>query len=217
MKVDFYEYLYNSGKVDAFGLAELYRHAAQIRKRAHLALLRASSRSLFDTGSFASALWTCHDDTGKKLWVRTAENLWTTVGATWLIGNALTGGSLTATYLGMIAGASSPTLAIGDTSASHAGWTEVASADVVQVSRPTITWGSPSGGVVSNAAALVTYQMASALVDTRTLQGGFLIDNATLGGTSGSLISEAAFDQGPATVGANNIVTVLVTVMILAG
>ena len=116
---------------------------------------------------------------------------------------------MTGTYLGMIAGASSPTFVIGDTAASNAGWSEVASADVVQVSRPAITWGAPSGGVVSNAAALVTYQMASALVGTRTLQGGFIIDSATLGGASGSLISEAAFDQGPATVGANNIVTVL--------
>ena len=148
---------------------------------------------------------------------RTAGNLWTTQGATWLLGNALTGGSATATYLGLISGATAPVFAIGDTAASHAGWTEVPSADVTVGVRQTVTWGAPSAGVVNNTAAQIVYTMASGLVGTLTLWGGFLTDNNTLNGSSGNLISEAVFDQGFATVAANNTIQVLVTVTILAG
>jgi len=211
MIIDFYEELYRRGKVDGEGLAALYRHAATIKKRAHL----LARKKFFDTIGFIGTLWTCRDAGGTVLWVRTAENLWTTQGATWLLSNALAGG--TPTYLALIAGASAPAFAIGDTAASHAGWAEVASADVVQTVRATLTWGTPSGGVVSNAASQAVYQMASAMVGTRTLWGGAALDSDVIDGTSGNLISEATFDQGSATVAANNTVTVLATVTILAG
>lgn len=209
MQIDFYEELYRRGAVDARSLAELYRIAARERKAA--ALIGVTGHR---TLSFASALWTGRDAAGRELWVRTAENLWTTIGATWLLNNALTSAS---EYLGIIAGATAPAFVIGDTMASHAGWSEVASADIVQTVRQTLTWGAASAGVVNNSGAQATYQMASAMVGTRTLWGGFMADSNTLGGTSGNLISEAAFDQGSATVAANNTITVLVTVTILAG
>lgn len=209
MQIDFYEELYRRGAVDASGLAELYRIAARERKTAQLINVK-DHRTL----GFSSALWTCRDESGRELWIRTAENLWTTIGATWLLNNALTSAS---EYLGIIAGGSAPTFVIGDTMASHTGWSEIASADIVQTVRQTLTWGTASAGVVNNSASQITYQMASAMVGTRTLWGGFMTDNNTLAGTSGNLVSEATFDQGSATVAANNTITVLVTVTILAG
>lgn len=211
MIIDFYEELYRRRAISAAGLGELYRMAAVRAKAARL------SGHGHEALPFASSVWTCRDADGREMWVRTAENLWTTVGATWLLGHALTGGSATAVYLGLISGATAPAYAVGDTAASHPGWSEVASGNIVQTVRQTITWGTPSGGVVNNSASQISYQMAAALVGTVTLWGGFMTDNNTLGGTAGSLISEATFDQGSATVAANNTITALVTVTILAG
>lgn len=200
-----FERLFDEGRVTQNERAELYRMARSRRLAGHKAR------------PFATQSWICSDADGNILWQRTAGNLWTTQGATWLLGNALTGGSATATYLGLISGGTAPVFVIGDTAASHSGWTEVPSADVTAGVRQTLVWGSPSGGVVNNSAAQISYTMSASLVGSLTLWGGFLSDSNVLGGTSLSLISEAIFDQGFATVAANNTIQILVTVTILAG
>lgn len=202
-----FERLFSEGRISARERAELYR-LARVR--------RSRPKGGHSTRGFSIQQWTCFEhEGGPVLWERTAGNLWTTAGADWLLNHTLVGG--TTVYLGLIYGASAPTFAIGDTMSSHSGWTEIPSADVTAGVRQTITWGSSSGGVVSNSASQVSYTIAASLVGTINVWGGFMTDNNTLSGTTGNLISEAIFDQGVATVAANNVVQVLVTVTIVAG
>ena len=81
MMNEWFERLYNTGRITGSDRLELYRMARVAKFAGHR------------TAAFGYQQWTCRDADGAVLWERTAGNLWTTQGATWLLGNALTGGS----------------------------------------------------------------------------------------------------------------------------
>jgi hypothetical protein len=124
----------------------------------------------------------CRDAAGNLKWCETIENLVTTAGKTDLIEKYFRGIAYTAAwYLGLIAGAS-PTLAAGDTLASHAGWTE---GNAYSGNRPALTFAAASAG--SSSATAIVFTMTGAY----TVSGAFVCSAAS--GTSGTLYSESAF------------------------
>lgn len=124
---------------------------------------------------------------GEVVWQEDWTNIITTAGLNYLIDAGLSGGTQTTTwYVGLVNGAT-PTFAAGDTSASHAGWTEEQNYD--EANRVTFTDAGPTAGAVTNSASPAQFTMSSAV----TVGGAFLISNNTKGGTTGTLYAEGDF------------------------
>jgi hypothetical protein len=147
----------------------------------------------------------CFDEKGELVWTRQFRNLVTTQGLNYILAT----GAVTAIakYVGLVDGATAPTFAAGDTLASHAGWTE--NTGYSQTARPTISWGSPSGGSVASSAAATFSITASG-----TIAGAFTADNSAIGGTTGNLYSEGAFSAGNAPVAAGYTLDVSLTMSV---
>lgn len=92
-------------------------------------------------------------------------------------------------YLGLISGATTPTLSNSDTAASHTGWAEFLS--YTEAVRQTWSKGSASGNVVTGSGPSV-FTIGTVAVNTY-VNGGFVITNSTKGGTSGTLWSTGLF------------------------
>ena len=90
----------------------------------------------------------------KVLWRRVFFNLITTPGKNDVLDKYLKGSAYTAAWFLGLCGAG--TKAVGDTLASHAGWTEV---NPYTGNRPAITWGTTAAG--SNTATQVAYACTS--------------------------------------------------------
>lgn len=88
-------------------------------------------------------------------------------------------------FLGLVNNAGFTGFAAGDTMASHAGWAE---ATAFSGSRPQWVPGSPSGGSITNPSA-ATFTMTGSV----TLQGAFLVSDATVSGTAGILWATGSF------------------------
>lgn len=160
-----------------------------------------STEQLSATGVYTV---TCYGADGQVKWSDTIKNLVTTVGKNDLLDKYLTGSAYTAAwYLGLVDGATTPSYAIGDTAASHAGWTE----NVVysNASRPAPSWGSASAG------SKATTATAFNINGTATIAGTFLISNATKSGTTGILYSAGSFTGGNKIVSSGDTLNVTYT------
>lgn len=118
----------------------------------------------------------CTDAGGEVLWEAEFDNLITTLGKNALWSNTLAASAFTTTgpFMGLISSASFSAVAIGDTMASHAGWLEcnVSNAPAYGATRPTVTYGAPSGGAVTSAAATFIF------TNSGTIQGAFQVTGA---------------------------------------
>jgi len=148
------------------------------------------------------------DPKGRIIDVDAIHNLVTTVGLNkYLDATLKTGLASPAWYLGCTDG--TPTAAAGDTMSSHAGWSEVT--DFSESVRQTVTWGTIASGSVDNSGSTVTFTTDA---DSVTLGGAFLVDDDTLGGSTGTLLGVGAFtggDQDLATSGSTIEITVTAT------
>jgi len=122
----------------------------------------------------------CFDKDGNLKWEDGFHNLVTTAGKTDIIDKYLKGSAYTAAWYLGLCGAGSK--AVGDTLASHAGWTE---STPYAGNRPAITWGTTSAG--SNTATAVSITINA----TATVAGAFVSSVNT--GTSGVLYSAGDF------------------------
>lgn len=104
-------------------------------------------------------------------------------------------------YCGLISNASYTGIAVTDTMASHAGWTEFT--NYSQANRVEWTEGAAASQSITNAAA-----MAFSITGSGTLKGGFIVSNNTKGGSTGILWSSVLF---AADIPVNNGDTVNVT------
>lgn len=138
----------------------------------------------------------CYDADGNLKWRDEIKNLVTTVGKNDALDKYLAGSGYTAAwYLGLISGTSYTTgAAVGDTSASHGGWTE--DQNYSQGARPTAAFAAASAGSKALSSAL-SFSINAAT----TIKGCFLISNATKGGTTGILYSAGTFTGGDKVVG----------------
>ena len=134
----------------------------------------------------AKMVWTmvAKDSQGNVKWSDEGENLIVNTGLDYLLENDIIASTL---YIGLTDAL--PTVAAGDTMASHAGWTEVTAYD--EAARQAWGQGAASGGVTTNATA-ATFTASG----TTTVGGGFLTTVATKGGTTGTLFSVKAATEG---------------------
>jgi len=134
----------------------------------------------------AKMVWTmvAKDSQGNAKWADEGKNLIVNTGLNYLLENNLVASTL---YIGLTD--ASPTVAAGDTMASHSGWVEVTAYD--EAARPAWGQGAASGGVTTNASA-VTFTASG----TTSVGGGFLTTVATKGGTTGTLFSVKAATEG---------------------
>lgn len=135
----------------------------------------------------------CVGADGQVKWVDYIDNLVTTAGKNDLLDKYLAGSAYTAAwYLGLIGSTGYSAVAAGDTSASHAGWTE--STAYSNATRPAPSWGGASAGSKASTATAFTINA------TDTIKGAFLISVSTKGGTTGVLYSAGLFSGGDRTV-----------------
>jgi hypothetical protein len=124
-------------------------------------------------------------------WTDHIDNVVCTAGKNDLLDKYFAGSSYTAAwYVGLIDSGSYSAVAAGDTSASHAGWTE--NTAYSQGTRPAASWSAASAG----AKALSSAAAFSITSDNQTIKGCFLITNSTKGGTTGILYSAGLFTVG---------------------
>jgi hypothetical protein len=143
----------------------------------------------------------CRDASGALKWSDTFDNLVTTVGKNYLLDNGLAGSGYTAAfYMGLISSVSYTAVSATDTMASHAGWLEAGVSTnfplFSQSSRPACAWSAASAGAKALSAAL-TFNIVTT---GGTVEGAFLTTVATLGGTTGTLLSAGVFSGGVKTV-----------------
>ena len=124
------------------------------------------------------------DKNGNIKWQDNGNNLIVNTGLDFLLENDLVASSL---YIGLTD--ATPTIAAGDTMASHSGWAEVTAYD--EAARPAWGQGAASGGVTTNSSAATFTASGTTIVG-----GGFLSTNATKGGTAGTLFSVKAGAEG---------------------
>lgn len=100
----------------------------------------------------------------------------------------------------------SPSVAAGDTIASHAGWTENQNYD--EATRQTWEAGSESGQSVDNSASKATFTMDT---DSDSVGGAALASDNTKGGSTGTLYCGGPFTGGNKSVDDNDILEVQAT------
>jgi hypothetical protein len=88
-----------------------------------------------------------------------------------------------------------PTVAAADTNASHAGWVEIGVAGAAdeydETTRPVMAMSAAAAGEKSTSAVSVF-----TINETKTVGGSFITDQNTKGGSTGTLLSVAAFAGG---------------------
>ena len=128
----------------------------------------------------------CYDKNNKLKWTKSAKNGVTNVGLDDQLDNHFNSGSqITTWFIGLIN--TGAVLAPGDTSASHAGWTEYV--NYAAATRPTWTSGAAASQQVTNAVT-VDYAIDGA---GGTILGAFLISNNVKAGATGILYCTALF------------------------
>ena len=132
---------------------------------------------------------TCKDFNGKVKWEDTAKNLVVNEGLDHILGILFQSGTqVDPWYVGLTDG--TPTVAAADTTASHAGWTEVTAYS--EGVRQAFVDGTITSQSVSNSASKASFSISS---DSTTIGGAFLASSATTG-ANGDLLCVAAFDGG---------------------
>ena len=148
---------------------------------------------------------TCKDRFGRIKWIDYIENLVTNVGLDYLLDSALSGGTpITSWFVGLTDG--TPTVAAGDTSASHAGWTEVTAYD--EATRVAWSDGGVSSQSVSNSGSPAQFTISA---NGTTIGGAFLISVSTKGGSTGTLYAVGAFSAGDKLLDDNDTLDVTAT------
>ena len=142
------------------------------------------------TGKF---LIECFDKDGNLKWRAEESNLVVNVGLQYMAGVALTStAQITTWYIGLYGAGASNTPAAGDTTASHAGWTEVT--PYSNSTRPAASFTAATNAnpsVVTNSGTPASFTINA----SATVGGAFLISNSTKGGTTGTLFSAADFQS----------------------
>lgn len=125
------------------------------------------------------------DPEGKLKWVEEFDNLVTDVGINDLLDKYFKGSTYSATWFVGLKGTGSA--AVGDTMASHGGWSEVTGYS--EANRQTLTLGTVSAKSVDNSASKATFNINA----TVTVAGAFTVTNNTKGGSTGTLYGAGDF------------------------
>lgn len=144
------------------------------------------------------------DPEGKRKWVEEFDNLVVNAGLDDSLDKHLKGAAYTAAwYVSLTDG--TPTVAAGDTMASHVGWVEVTAYS--EAVRQTLTLGTVSGQSVDNSASKAVFSINA----TTTVGGAFITDTNTKGGATGILYGAGAFTGGDKSLGNGDTLNVTAT------
>ena len=131
---------------------------------------------------------------GPVKWEEEWHNLVVNQGLDYLLDAGLSAGTqITSWFILLLDG--TPTVAAGDTLASHAGWTEVTAYD--EATRQAWTDGGVSGQSVDNSGSPAQFTISA---NGTTIGGAALASNSTKGGTTGTLYAAGAFTAGDKTL-----------------
>lgn len=123
-------------------------------------------------------------------WKDTIDNIVVNAGLNHILDVVLSAATqVTAWYIGLLS--ATPTVAAGDTMASHAGWTEVTAYD--EANRQAFTEAGASSQSLSNTASPAVFTIST---NGTQIGGAFLTSNNTKGGTTGTLYAAGAFTAG---------------------
>lgn len=128
----------------------------------------------------------CFDAQGNLKWREHFRNLVTTAGKNKYLDSTIKTGVTSPTWFVGLKGTG--TAVVGDTMASHGGWTEIYTT-YSQGTRPAYTAGTISGGSVDNSASKAVFSFTG----TDTIYGCFLANNSTKNGSTGDLLSAGDF------------------------
>jgi len=128
----------------------------------------------------------CFRSDGSLKWEDHSENLVVNTGLDYVIANGLVTPTL---YVGLVA--ATPTIAAGDTMASHAGWTLFTAYD--EAARQAWTEAGASSQTITNSASKAVFTIST---DSSSVGGAFITTDSTKSGTSGTLVSAVAFTGG---------------------
>ena len=145
----------------------------------------------------------CLDNKGNVLWEDGFDNLLPTLGLNQLIASGVS----SASFMGLISSVGFTTLVAADTMASHAGWNEAQNTGTntppYGTVRPTITWSTPSGGIVNAGTSAFVFTNGG------TVEGGFIANgsgaSATVGNTGGVLFSEGTLATAQPVISGNTL------------
>lgn len=133
----------------------------------------------------------CHDKDGKLKWESKSHNLVVNVGLAYSNTTFFKGSGYTAAwYVGIYGPASTNNPSSTDTMASHAGWTEVTAYS--NGTRPAATFGAATTAdpsVIANSASPAQFSIST----SANVGGAFLVNDNTIGGSSGVLFSASDF------------------------
>ena len=147
----------------------------------------------------------CVGPDGKLKWKDKAYNTVVNVGLDEILDKFWKGSTYSAShFVGLTDG--TPTPAAADTMASHAGWAEVTAYS--EGTREALTLGTVSSQSVNNSASKASFSING----TATVGGAFITTNSTKGGTTGVLISVAAFTEGDKAVDSGDTLNVTCTI-----
>jgi hypothetical protein len=142
----------------------------------------------------------CYDKHGRLKWEDFIENIVTNVGKNLALDTFLAGSgySVVGPFIGLISSVSyTAGPVVGDTMASHGGWTEagITNAPTYSGGRKTAVWAAASAGSKALSAAL-----AFVMTGAGTVKGCFLVFGtgavATVDNTAGTLYSAGLFTGG---------------------
>lgn len=147
----------------------------------------------------------CFSPDGNLKWVERITNIVVNVGLDDVLDKYFKGSTYTAAhYVGLTDG--TPTVAAGDTMASHAGWVEVVA--YTEANRPDLTLGTVASQSVDNSSNKATFSINA---NGTTVGGAFVTTNNTKSGTTGTLYGAAAFTGGDKSVDNGDTLNVTVT------
>lgn len=145
-----------------------------------------------DGGAKIKGEWriTCRGKDGKVRWTDAWDNIVVNEGLDYLLDAGLSGATpTTAWFVGLTDG--TPTVAAGDTMASHVGWVEVTAYS--EVTREAWVDGGVSAQSVDNSGSPASFSINA---NGTTIGGAFLTSVNTKGGATGVLYAAGAFTAG---------------------
>lgn len=146
----------------------------------------------------------CFRADGTLRWKDEVHNLVVNTGLDDILDKYWKGSTYTAShFVGLTDG--TPTIAAGDTMASHVGWVEITAYS--EAVRQTLTLGAVASQSVDNSASKAVFSING----TTTVGGLFLSTDNTKGGTTGTLISAGAFTGGDRSVASGDTINATVT------
>jgi hypothetical protein len=142
-------------------------------------------------------IFEAYDKDGNLKWRDEAKNLTTNVGRQDMNTQYFTGSGYTAAwYIGLVNNSPTPSYAVTDTMASHAGWVETTSysgTDRATADFGTATSADPS--VIANTVASGGTVAVFSITGTVTIDGAFLTETQDNSTNTGILFSVAAFES----------------------